>query len=437
MLATPAAAQDAAEPSPFIDWQGDWDAALAQAQEQNKPIMVAFILRGESANEEVCRRHFKSPRIVEESRRFVCMLAAGGDARPDDQAAPSNPALEMRARTELMSSPTVSCPQFIFLMPDGKTTLVRHVWMLPEQELLKKMRLAYGFFDPERAGPEVRNHRDQVERLLEEAAGNNQDERRVALKTLARTDDPRVIEFLIKQTGPSSESTRRLEAIYFMRDKNNAKAIDCLHGLLNHRDTNTRFYAAIALEGIGMVESTPHLVHALKREGKERVRTHLVRAVASCAGDKGELKEAVLKLLKSTGKLDKIAALYVATACEPDDELKKAIVRAAGHSSANVRSAAYYAIGTLKIEEARKRLKSRKSSERGQTLSCLLWALAQLGEDPYEEEDDPATIVRNELPDNHLYDGDLEGPEDDNRNRPGGGRPGGGRSGGRGGGGRR
>ena len=36
-----------------------------------------------------------------------------------------------------------------------------------------------------------------------------------------------------------------------------------------------------------------------------------------------------------------------------------------------------------------------------------------------------------------LYDGDLEGPEDDSRNRPGGGRTGGGRSGGRGGGGRR
>src|SRR5690606_1716584 len=123
------APESGTELPPGIAWQPDYDKALDLARELNRPIMVAFILMGESANEEVIKQRFRDPRIIEQSRKFVCLLAcrdpieAVEGVRADGTRGPvsrefgsASPVeiqrVEQRARYELTGAPMVSCPQF-------------------------------------------------------------------------------------------------------------------------------------------------------------------------------------------------------------------------------------------------------------------------------------------------------------------------------------
>jgi hypothetical protein len=399
-----------------LAFQADWEAALKKAKAENLPILVAFILKGESANEEVVKNHFRDPEIIALSRRFVCLVACLGlHGERQDAPCPAFPGItcadhervEGRARLELIGSPTVSCPQFIFLKPDGKTVLLRHVWMLSSQELLKKMRLALAFHDPASAPPELRDQRDLVTRLLAEADCNHLERRRSALSSLARIDDPQVVEFLIRQTGAEADGQKRLEAIFFMREHGNAKVLPCLHAILASGDAQTRIYTAVALEGIGMKESTAALTAALKKENKDRVRSHLVRALFACSDDSKLRRGTVLGLIRSTSQLDQVVGLYLAARVERDLELDKALLKALATSNTQVRCAAYFAAGALKVESAREPIQRRVQNERPPALGCALWALEQLGGSRYEGSVDPAAEIHAMLPDNCLYEGTL------------------------------
>src|SRR5262245_60272492 len=70
LFATRAPAQ---EKPAGIAWERDYDAAVKKAEAERKPLFVAFLMRGESANEAVVRQHFRNAEIIEASRKFVCV----------------------------------------------------------------------------------------------------------------------------------------------------------------------------------------------------------------------------------------------------------------------------------------------------------------------------------------------------------------------------
>lgn len=434
LLAVAVLAQDAR----VIQWETDFDAALARAKTENKPIMITFLMKGESANEDVARNHLHDASVVAESRKFVCIIGciglhgeAAADRCPtfDGLTCAQHEASEKRARTAYMDSPVVEAPQFLFLAPDGKKVLLRHVWLLAAQELRKKMQLAHAFHDPKNAPPELKEKRDRVLELLRQADGNNQDERRMALSALAAEDDPRVAEFLLKQTAPEVDSQRRLEAIDAMRGRGNAKMLPCLHALLKQKDTQIRIHVTATLEGIGMRESAKPLMDVLLKETQDRVRAHILRALSTCEKDPVVLRPQILKMLRSTAQADYVAACRVSEAQPRHDEIDKAITKLAASGNNAARMAAYHAIGVLKITEARGLLERQVPNDKEPTKSVGLWALAQLGGAPYTGETDVEAAVNDLQVDKDLYDGGG----DDNG---GGGRKGGGGGGGRGGGGR-
>lgn len=422
-----------------IQWEKDFDTALARAKAEGKPIMITFLLKGESANEDVARNHLHDASVVAESRKFVCLIGciglhgeAAADACPtfDGLTCRQHEACEQRARTTYMDSPVVEAPQFLFLGPDGKKVLLRHVWLLSAQELRKKMQLASTFHDPKNAPPELKEQRDRVLELLRQADGNNQDERRMALSALATEDDPRVAEFLLTQTGPEVDSQRRLEAIDAMRGRGNAKVLPCLHALLKQKDTQVRIHVAAALEGIGMRESAKPLLDVLVKETQDRVRAHLLRALSTCEKDAAVLRVHILKMLRSTAQADYVAACRVAEGQPRHEDIDHALMKLALSSNSGARTAAYHAIGALKAMDARPLLERQVPSDKDPVKSVGLWALAQLGGAPYTGEVDVENVVNDLQVDKDLYGG---GGDDNGGGRKGGGGRGGG---GRGGGGR-
>ena len=330
-----------------IAWERNWDAALAKAKKEDRPIMVAFILPGESANDEIIARHFRDRGIIDETKNFVVIPALGAPP-PEGATAGGAPfgaltakeafEIEREARYELLESNTVSCPQFIFLSPDAKKVLLRHVWMLPAAELRKKIQMARAFHDPNADPGFVKEHRDRVADLLKLADHNNATKREGALSTLATLDDPEIDRFLVRQTGPRADKVKRLEAIACMKRAQRASALPCLHGLLKARDSITRVHAAVAIHDIGLPESVEALTKALKKEGKERVRCHLLRALHRCGGDSPKLRKIVKALLSKSGQLDRLSALWIAAALEPGKDLARPILKAAMDRNTRVRT---------------------------------------------------------------------------------------------------
>ena len=406
---------------PGIAWEPDWAQARARAREENRPIMDGYFPHPDERMYAVVADHFHNRDILAASRRFVCLVACLGaheekqGTRHDGTEGPICEAfgsvrcgdhvrVEGKARMALMDSPLVSCPQFIFLMPDGETILLRHVWMLAPSDLLKKMQLAYAYFDPESAPGFFRSHQDRIDKLLELADSDHEGRRQDALRTLARSDDPRITAFLVRQTNPNVESNRRIEAIRAMRERGNAKVLDALHTLLKERDGQVRLHTAVALEGIGMVESVTHLEAALKREDKDRVRSHLLRALAGCCRDIAPLEKAVQRALKSSSQVDRVTACYLALGLrDPDVTLVKALMRAAQDPNTRVHCAALLALGSLKAEQARKLIAQQTRGARDPELGFGLWALERLGGEPYTGDVDPYDMVASWLPDNDLY----------------------------------
>lgn len=418
-----------------IQWETDFDVALTKARDTGKPIMIVFLMKGESANEDVARNHLHDATVVAASRKFVCLIGCIGlhtehSDSPcttfDGTTCKQHEAVEVRARTTYMGSPVVEAPQFLFLAPDGKRVLLRHVWLLAAQELKKKMELAYAFHDPKNAAPEFRERSDRVLELLKQADGNNADERRMALAALASEDDPRIVEFLIRQTKPEVSSVKRLEAIDAMGTRGNAKVLPCLIDLLKQKDTQIRLHVAAVLENIGMRECAKALLDTLVKENQDLVRGRLLRALASCEKDAEVIRKEMLKLMKGTGQPEVVAACLVAETQPRHPDVDKALQKVAASSNSSNRIGGYHAIGMLKILEAKGQIERQLSSDRDPAKSVGLWALAQLGGAPYGGEVDVAEVVADLQRDGALGDGEGGGKG----GKGGGGRGGGGRGGG-------
>lgn len=405
-----------------VAWQANYQATLKAAKKAKRPIMVAFILKGEDSCESIVGEHFADAAIIKMSQKFDCLLAfASFESKDADSATDNSDAMlealkdrvtlaqlqkiEKNARGDLMDSNLVSTPQFVFLKPDGESILLRHVWMLTPKALLKKMQMAYHFFDetwplPKEVQQENEIEKSNIAALLTQCESNNMTTRREAIQKLAIKDQPEVIEFLIKQTHKDVKQQRRLEAIRAMGQDGQAKYLPTLHRLLVRESTfQIRSNVSNAIKSVGLIESASHLSKAVKKEKKDNVRSLLMRALAKCAGKKGPaLSQALGKLLKSSSNIDRITALYIIAEMTHDPILDAAIVKAARNRSAQVRTAAFYAIGSLKIEKGLKTLKKQLSSEKQIGLNACKWALKALGEPIKGEPKNPQNDVSVWLP---------------------------------------
>jgi hypothetical protein len=348
---------------PSIAWEPDFDLTLKAAKADNKPIMIAFIMDQEPSNDEVAKVHFHDKEIVATSKNFHCLIASVGVHSPAASAEGVCPrfgcnacATHLRnqtlAQNTYLKSNEISAPQFLFLKPDCQTMLLRHVWMLTPAELLKKMRLALGFSDPTKASEAEKQAGEDVTRALEGANDNNTVKRVEALQKLASLDDPRILEFLIKQTGEGIDGPRRLEAIDAMGTKGNAKALPVLVKLLQSNSVQIRNHVVVSLERLAMPEAAPAIRAALKSEQKDNVRANLVRALAICDPKTPEHLKVITAMIDAGTPKERIAAIRASFDVGLSDSLKKSLLGAAKDATSAIRAAAFCALAKHQVKEA-------------------------------------------------------------------------------------
>jgi hypothetical protein len=365
---------------PQIAWEPDFDETLKAAKADGKPIFIAFIMDDEPANDQVAKTHFHDRDVVAASRNFHCLIASVGvhaatsaDHCPRFGVIPcsGHQKTQMRAQNVYLKSPEVSAPQFLFIKPDGETMLLRSVWLIGPAELLKKMKLALGFNDPSKAGEEVKKQQDDAARLISEADDNNAVKRANALKGLANLDDPRVLDFLIKQTSPTVDETRRLEAVDAMGAKGNAKALPVLLKLLAESSAQLRNHVVISIEKLGMAEAGPGLHTSLKKEQKDRLKGNLVRALAVCDPKTPEHLKTIVAMITSGSQIERISAIRASFDVPMNDAMKKALLTAAKDNLAQIRGAAYYALARRQIKEAAPLIEKAIPSEKVQQVKQI------------------------------------------------------------------
>lgn len=359
-LAWPLLSQD-----PQIDWEPDFEASLKAAKADGKPLFVAFIMDAESANDEIARNHFHDKEIVEASRKFHCLICSiGTHARTSADQCPrfgkiacaNHQNCEMKARAAYIQSSQASAPQFIFVKPDGQTILVRSVWAIGPAELRKKMKLALGFNDPVNAGDEVKRQKEEVDRVLMLADDKNAVRRASALATLSTLDDPRIIEFLVKQTAESVDEPRRVEAIDAMGKRGNAKSLPVLLKLLQSGSIQIRNHATIALEKLGMMEAGPGLYFAAKKEQKANVKGNMIRALAVCDPVPPDHLALIAGMIASGPQTERLAAirasLDIPQKIRGGEAVNKALMAAARDDASRIRASAFYALARRQVKDA-------------------------------------------------------------------------------------
>lgn len=379
---------------PQIAWETDFDEALKAAKADGKPLFIAFIMDNESANDQVAQTHFHDGEVVAQSKNFHCLIASVGvhattsaDKCPRFGCAScaSHQKTQQRAQTMYLKSPEVSAPQFLFIKPDGETMLLRSVWLIGPSELKKKMRLALGFNDPAKAGDDVKKQSDDATRLIGEADGNNTVKRSAALKGLTNLDDPRIIEFLIKQTGEGVDEPRRVEAVNAMGSKGNAKALPVLLKLLGTNAAQLRNHVVISIEKLAMAEAGPALYAALKKETKDRLRANLVRALAVCDPKTPDHLKSIVAMIGAGSQIERCSAIRATFDVPMNDAIKKALLLAAKDTTAQIRGSAYYALARRQIKEAIPIIEKGIPQEKVQEVKALAEsALSMLKQTEYD-----------------------------------------------------
>ena len=59
-----------------IDWQNSLSEALALAAQQKKPVLIAFNMDRERANDRMVNDHYKDSAVIAISQKFVCVIAS-------------------------------------------------------------------------------------------------------------------------------------------------------------------------------------------------------------------------------------------------------------------------------------------------------------------------------------------------------------------------
>jgi HEAT repeat protein len=326
--------------------------------------MIAFIMDDEPACAEIVKTHFHEKNVVEASQSFHCLAASVGIHATTSaegvcgqfgcNTCSSHQRISMRAQAVYIQSTRVSAPQFLFLRSDGETVLLRHVWELAPSELLKKMKLALMFSDPSKADEAAKHASAEVTEAMETIRTSKDPYKRsMALQKLASLDDPRIMDFLIKQTTDENvETPRRLEAIGAMGARGNAKALPALIKTLKSALPGIRNRSAIAIETLAMLDAGDALVAAFKTEQNEGIKGNLLRALAVCDSTTPEHVKLIMSMIDGGPARVRGAAIRASFDLVMSADLKKSLLAAAKHTAPGVRAAAFCALAHHQIKEA-------------------------------------------------------------------------------------
>lgn len=391
--ATSAAAQKPPSPAPAasaatILWERDYDAALARAQAEKKPLFVAFLMDDEPANDETIK-HYTDPQIVELANRFVCLACCIGEHGGADGCTKfpgvtcaQHQAIEKKARARWLIGDTVCAPQHVFCDSKGEVAL-RRIYLIPKEALAKSLVIALT-----RTGSDVTGlsrevlaladgDRVQVDKWLQDLDGPNLELKEAALRGLAYADDARALPAVLQRCGREHDDTVRLAAISALARKGNYQAVGTLVKLLDEPKAPILVRIASTLDTIEMPEAGLPLLAVSKKERRDRVLGVLLRALANVQRGNADVRDLCLKTLKTASTQLKAHTIVALGRLEPHAKITQGLLPHLDSRNQNMRGLAAWALGNQRTPEARKALEKLQQAEKTPEVGKLLGAAMQ------------------------------------------------------------
>ena len=371
-VVVPCRAQTTAPTKARIAWETDFDAALARAQKETKPVLVAFVMDNEPANDETINKHYTDAEFIKLTDKFVCLVCCVGEHKGEGGCGKfagltcaQHQAIEKKARARwLNATEDVSCPQHFFCDPDGKV-VTRKIWFQSKEILTRCLvhTLAVVSKDPA-ALQLVEAEKTKVDKWLKDVDSRNADERSAAMRELVTSEDPRAMPAVIRVAKTGKDDVVRISAISALAQKGNFKAVDALGAMLTEGSAMIVIAAARSLETIQLHSSTPSVLGALKKEKRDRVRGILLRAAARSAPSDAAVRETCLKALKGASAQLESSVLVAFGRLDPNSQVIQAVTPLLKDKNQNTRGLAVWVLGSQGTDECAKILQELLSVER-------------------------------------------------------------------------
>jgi len=364
----PAAAPAAAA---RIPWEGDFDAALARAQKEGKPVFVAFLMDDEPANDQTIEKNYTDADIVKLAGKCVCLPCCIGEHKGDDGmckkfkgiTCAQHQELEKKARARWLIGTEVCAPQHVFCDPKGEV-LLRKVYFTGIEAMKKAFAMVLADCHDPDAEAVLAAEKAKVDGWMKDTDSNNLEVREAAVRNLAASDDPRALPHLVKLTKPDLDDATRQAAIQALARKGNYLAITPLTELLGDKKAPIVMRVASALETIQMPDATPPVLAVLKKEKRDRVRGFLLRAAAHSTPENAEVREVTIKSLKGASAQLEPCVLIALGYLNPHDTVVAAVKPLLGDKTVDTRGLAVWVLGCQRTPECKELLKKLLEKEK-------------------------------------------------------------------------
>ncbi len=419
----PAARADA------IVWDASFDAALAKAKAENKPIFIAVNMDGEPVCEELVKRHYRDERIVKLSGSTINLFASrfshkGGDkacARAGNIPCRSHQQVERDVRRDVFNiapGEPVNAPNHIWLNPDGSVILSVPFMITTGQlewcmvEAIRKVdptfewnlrasaraprRLIYG--DPrekeqdkagsgERGGgrsteaePLDKKELDEVLDAVKKGSGRGDrgNTARQYFPSLIVTDDKKAIDFVESWITSRWASGRPGERLLHEIGRTSPPSFwEVAAAALSHSDLAVRNEAIVALEQLAEPKSLKALLKQKSSEKEDAAAANLIRAIASVGRGKKSAESLVLKTAAKDKKhFMRIHAIIGLVYIEDREKVNDVLVKSLGSDNPGIRAAAAYSIAIRREHDLRDALAVAINAEKDLTCKTYLGAAA-------------------------------------------------------------
>jgi len=323
-----------------IAWQGDWDAALALAKAENRPVMLAVNMDGERANDTLAEDTYEDKMIRALAEGVVALPASGFDhgsgtcSRFGEVSCAEHQAIDKKARAEVLPAGpdgAVIAPQHVFLDGDGKVlmsvaygiTADELAWCLvtarlkvdpdadvrmpadaraPRRLVMERVAAV----DEETVRPLTEEELEEVLTSLRSGSLRGMDLVDEIIKLLA-TDHPDAIDAMRAQLLQSQRAAagrregaaervaeqRRL-MVRRIGELSPVSYWEAVAALLTDNDLGLRAEAAVALEQLAAPEAAKELRTRLSKEKDAEALIAIVRALGTCGADDSGARKKLL-----------------------------------------------------------------------------------------------------------------------------------------------
>ncbi|MEQ8764625.1 MAG: HEAT repeat domain-containing protein [Planctomycetota bacterium] len=386
-----------------IDWASDFEDAFRVARERHVPVLICFNMDGEPACQQILKSHYQDPRLVELSRKLVCLMASKFDHRssssdPASSACPrfgvvscvDHRDVEILARETYLRTKTAIAPQHLLCAPDGRL-LLRREWMLPKVELEAMMRKAIRTVESSPRAPT--EQRDPIEAY--EAAEVPEQRVRVVSDAFLSSDTKAAEKLVEKILGLHDES-RLIEMIDGLGFSGHYRAGQIAMRYLEHASADVRSHAAVAIEMIGAPESVKKVEARLKKEREIDVKKNLLRALGACGRGDDSVAKLLLKFAKRGESLIRINAILALDEFHGDETVEKELIELLKREpNVDIRQVIAWTLGALHSEAALDVLKkTAELAGEGPAQNLMLSAVHKIEGTLGEDDDHSATIRR-------------------------------------------